>query len=168
MNCDQAYDWRFLCDFMANGNFDPNDGPVSVPKCTTCSGVIKPDVRLEGDRPDLEEFSDMFDADANACDLLVVVGTRLNEAPICYLATTVDKRIPRVYINNSAPDYMGAEERDLQLLVNKFKADYTFERRRDVRITKFRIDYVIGDIINQLGWQSEVDSLREIQGQTIS
>jgi len=62
LKCNKVYSYRWLRHFMHDGNFDPNNGSVSLPRCIKCKGFIKPDVVLFGDAMN-EKFTRLREKD---------------------------------------------------------------------------------------------------------
>jgi len=153
LQCNKKYDYRWLRHFMKKENFNPNSGVVSVPRCKCKSrGFIKPDVKLFGDRLD-QRFYKLRDEDMKACDLLMVIGTRLRYAPFCELIKMPDRGTPRLYINNVKPQYNGSED-EYNLRKKKI-----FQRMSDVSVTKYAISETLGDIANMMGFYKEIDDV---------
>ncbi|KAI9226875.1 MAG: DHS-like NAD/FAD-binding domain-containing protein, partial [Piptocephalis tieghemiana] len=70
----------------------------SIPKCTRCSGVIKPKIVFFGEGLPLSYFSRMNE-DFDHCDLLIVMGTSLQVQPFASLIDMVPDHTPRLLIN---------------------------------------------------------------------
>ncbi len=152
--CNKKYDFRWLSKFMKRGNFDTDEGDVSVAKCKKCDHVVRPDVVLIGDR-----LSDGFyrrrEADMAKCDLLIMLGTRLTMAPFCELAKMTGPGVPRLYVNNIEPAYNVAVDE-----LNLHRRNI-MKRSTDVVVTKYRIDYTVGDICAILKWTKRVRAVKE-------
>uniref|UniRef100_A0A3B3RFT8 NAD-dependent protein deacetylase n=1 Tax=Paramormyrops kingsleyae TaxID=1676925 RepID=A0A3B3RFT8_9TELE len=69
----------------------------TVPKCSTCKGVIKPDIIFFGEELPLQFFS--YLTDFPVADLLIVMGTALEVEPFASLAYAVRNSVPRLLIN---------------------------------------------------------------------
>ncbi len=139
-NCNSLYDLKWLSNFLTKGNFDTDKGDVTKPKCGIChKGYIKPDVVLFGDHVN-ERFYRLREMDMKACDLLVVLGSRLSVAPFCELAKMPPTETHRLYINNAKPAYKPSS------VYYSFNIKSIFQRRNDVVVTKFPIDDVVGDM----------------------
>lgn len=73
-------------------------GPREAPTCTVCSGLVKPDVVLFGEA--LDASFEKAQAAVRACDLLIVVGTSLEVAPVSDLVPAAAERGAKVAIVN--------------------------------------------------------------------
>lgn len=70
----------------------------NVPTCTTCKGIVKPDIVFFGeDLP--HKFYVLPDKDFKECDLLIIMGTSLEVQPFGGLITRPDKQCVRLLIN---------------------------------------------------------------------
>ena len=113
----------------------------------------------------MNDLNALSNADANTCDLLLILGSRLSDRPFCELAMKTDPRVPRFYVNNSRPDYDGTERRgSLKSILSLGNDDVTFNRDTDIVVTRFRLNFVIGDIINLLGWAEDINAIGEESG----
>ncbi len=67
------------------------DSGAKVPKCEKCCGMLRPDVVMFGDMmpPDFERAME----EAQKADLLIVIGSSLEVAPVCYLPGMADHLI---------------------------------------------------------------------------
>ena len=68
----------------------------TVPRCIMCGSVIRPGIVFYGQPTELNEQEAYEDADQ--CDLLIVIGTSLQVAPISELPTLMS-RVPSILIN---------------------------------------------------------------------
>eukprot|EP01062_Namystynia_karyoxenos_P008407 TRINITY_DN1295_c0_g1_i3.p1 TRINITY_DN1295_c0_g1~~TRINITY_DN1295_c0_g1_i3.p1 ORF type:complete len:371 (+),score=131.86 TRINITY_DN1295_c0_g1_i3:131-1243(+) len=75
------------------------EGPPEPPRCTKCSGLVKPDIVFfgEGLPP---RFRSQVRRDFRDCDLLIVAGTSLTVHPFAGLVAKVPKDVPRLVLNN--------------------------------------------------------------------
>ncbi|KAM3625380.1 uncharacterized protein V6R79_011226 [Siganus canaliculatus] len=69
----------------------------TVPKCSTCKGVVKPDIVFFGEELPRHFFKYM--TDFPMADLLIIMGTSLEVEPFASLAGAVRGSIPRLLIN---------------------------------------------------------------------
>mmetsp|Transcript_32583 Transcript_32583/g.103832 ORF Transcript_32583/g.103832 Transcript_32583/m.103832 type:complete len:253 (+) Transcript_32583:889-1647(+) len=83
-----------------------------VCRCSSCGGLVKPDIVFFGENLPARFFSSTVD-DFPSCDLLVVMGTSLKVAPFCELIHRVGAGVPRVLINREKVREMGAVKRHL-------------------------------------------------------
>jgi NAD-dependent SIR2 family protein deacetylase len=83
--------------------------------CTKCGGLIKPAIVFFGESLP-EQFFQSVEADMDACDLMIIMGTSLTVAPVCRLPHMLDRRVPRVVINRDRLASVNDEDRDLLLL----------------------------------------------------
>ena len=72
-----------------------------IPRCTSCRGVMRPDVVFFGEGMPAD-FSDRQIDDFQKCDLLLVMGTSLKVYPFAGLTNQVPNVTPRVLFNNEA------------------------------------------------------------------
>ncbi|XP_067850384.1 NAD-dependent protein deacetylase sirtuin-3-like isoform X2 [Heptranchias perlo] len=68
-----------------------------VPHCTSCSGVIKPDITFFGEQ--LPSKFHLSLADLPFADLLLILGTSLEVEPFASLSEMVRNSVPRLLIN---------------------------------------------------------------------
>lgn len=69
-----------------------------APKCKACDNLVKPDVVFFGEVMPTR-FSDLIHSDVSACDLVIVLGTSLQVAPVANIPDWVKKDVPRLLIN---------------------------------------------------------------------
>lgn len=70
----------------------------SVPTCTKCNGVVKPDIVFFGeDLP--QKFYVLPDKDFKECDLLIIMGTSLEVQPFASLVGRPGKHCVRLLVN---------------------------------------------------------------------
>uniref|UniRef100_A0A915IX79 Deacetylase sirtuin-type domain-containing protein n=1 Tax=Romanomermis culicivorax TaxID=13658 RepID=A0A915IX79_ROMCU len=89
MSCKKEYSFDWL---------KANIEKTTVPKCSICKKVVKPDVVLFGEGLPRKFFTSA-DADFPKCDLLLILGTSLVVQPFCSLTGRVNKNVPRFLIN---------------------------------------------------------------------
>lgn len=70
----------------------------AIPRCEACGGVVKPDVVFFGEQLP-ERFFEVFDADTEEAELLIIIGTSLQVHPFASLPLRVDKNVPRALFN---------------------------------------------------------------------
>ncbi len=87
---------HFLQPFIEHG---------TIPLCSNCNGILKPDVILFGEQlPQAAWFE--AQSSARQCDLMVVAGTSLEVLPVAGLpVNTVDRGAHLIVINNT-PTYI--------------------------------------------------------------
>lgn len=79
----------------------------SVPTCTECNGLVKPDIVFFGeDLP--RKFYTLPETDFKECDLLIIMGTSLEVQPFASLVNRPNKNCVRLLINREA---VGGESR---------------------------------------------------------
>lgn len=91
VNCYRAYDGMALFEkLVANGE---------VPRCTVCSGVVKPDLVLFGE---MLPMGIMYQAEleTKGCDAMLVAGSSLEVSPACDLPWQVAQRKAALIIIN--------------------------------------------------------------------
>lgn len=70
----------------------------SVPTCTSCNGIVKPDIVFFGeDLP--QKFYTLPEKDFKECDLLIVMGTSLEVQPFASLVGRANPKCVRLLIN---------------------------------------------------------------------
>ncbi|CAJ1050084.1 NAD-dependent protein deacetylase sirtuin-3%2C mitochondrial [Xyrichtys novacula] len=111
----------------------------TVPRCPTCTGVVKPDIVFFGEELPRHFFK--YLTDFPLADLLIVMGTSLEVEPFASLAGAVRSAVPRLLINRD--------------LVGPFAW-----RRRPQDVVQLG-DVVSGvqALVNALGWSQELDAL---------
>jgi NAD-dependent deacetylase len=103
LSCGRRYDTRaFLASLR----------PDEDPHCDACSGLVKPDVVLFGEP--LDEDFERATPIVSACDLLVVVGTSLEVAPVSDLVPRALSHGAKLVIVNRDPTPFD-EDADLTL-----------------------------------------------------
>jgi NAD-dependent deacetylase len=78
-----------------------------TPRCSSCGGLLKPDVVLFDELLPQGIFWLARKA-LDECDLLIVAGTSLEVAPVCELPLSVATRGARIVIVNREPTYLDA------------------------------------------------------------
>ena len=108
-----------------------------APTCDSCGGLVKPSIVFFGEvMPG--RFSELVDSDTAACDLVVVVGTSLQVAPVANIPGWVKRNTHR-------------------LLVNRERVG-TFFGPTDV-FMEGDCDKSIRKLCQLVGWEEELDSL---------
>ncbi|XP_018621204.1 NAD-dependent protein deacetylase sirtuin-3, mitochondrial isoform X1 [Scleropages formosus] len=72
----------------------------AIPKCSTCKGIIKPDIVFFGE--ELPQQFLMYLTDFPMADLLIIMGTSLEVEPFASLAGAVRGSVPRLLFNRDA------------------------------------------------------------------
>lgn len=70
----------------------------SVPTCTSCNGIIKPDIVFFGENLP-SRFHDLPNRDFKQCDLLIIMGTSLTVQPFASLVDHCSDHCVRLLIN---------------------------------------------------------------------
>ncbi|XP_029978107.1 NAD-dependent protein deacetylase sirtuin-3-like isoform X1 [Sphaeramia orbicularis] len=85
----------------------------AVPKCPTCTGVVKPDIVFFGEELPVHFFK--YLTDFPMADLLIIMGTSLEVEPFASLAGAVRGSVPRLLINRDrvGPFVGGRRHRDV-------------------------------------------------------
>lgn len=111
----------------------------TVPRCPTCTGVVKPDIVFFGE--ELPHHFFKYLTDFPVADLLIVMGTSLEVEPFASLAGAVRSSVPRLLINRD--------------LVGPFAW-----RRRPQDVVQLG-DVVSGvqALVDALGWSQELEAL---------
>jgi NAD-dependent histone deacetylase SIR2 len=86
----------------------------TVPKCSNCKGLIKPDIVFFGEALP-EKFFNARNAPGEA-DLIIVMGTSLTVMPFASLPDIVPRSVPRVLINMEQAGSLGSRPDDVLML----------------------------------------------------
>ncbi|RKO85367.1 DHS-like NAD/FAD-binding domain-containing protein [Blyttiomyces helicus] len=79
---------------------------ATVPRCESCSGLVKPDIIFSRERLP-ERFCELaYYKDFVKCDFLIVIGTSLAVRPFAYLIDHPADEVPRLLIN---PEIVGVQ-----------------------------------------------------------
>ncbi|KAJ8907255.1 hypothetical protein NDN08_003736 [Rhodosorus marinus] len=88
---------------------------ASVPYCTECEGLVKPDIVFFGESlPD--KFYGNLTRDMESADLCLVIGTSLKVMPVASLPDTMAHSKHRVLINREVAGSIGSRSRDVLAL----------------------------------------------------
>ncbi|KAI1720607.1 sir2 family domain-containing protein [Ditylenchus destructor] len=90
-SCKKKYNKEWFVDFIRQKE-------VTVPRCTACNGVVKPDIVFFGESLPSRFFTTAL-TDFPKCDLLVIMGTSLVVQPFASLVQQVPSDTPRLLIN---------------------------------------------------------------------
>lgn len=112
----------------------------AIPKCPTCTGVVKPDIVFFGEELPHHFFN--YIRDFPLADLLIIMGTSLEVEPFGSLATAVRSSVPRLLINRD--------------LVGPFA--WGTQRPSDVAQLGDVVSGV-GTLAHAIGWTRELDAL---------
>eukprot|EP00953_Heterococcus_sp_UTEX-ZZ885_P024808 13532-Heterococcus_DN1.PRE.1 len=72
-----------------------------IPMCKVCNhpeGIIKPDIVFFGENLG-NKFAELLDVDRQKCDLVIVIGSSLQVAPVSQIPSWIPKHVPQVLIN---------------------------------------------------------------------
>ena len=86
----------YLCPFIEHG---------TVPLCTNCNGILKPDVILFGEQLPQNAWMESQNA-ARQCDLMVVAGSSLEVLPVAGLPVQAIDRGAHLIVINNTPTYI--------------------------------------------------------------
>ncbi|XP_033112291.1 NAD-dependent protein deacetylase sirtuin-3-like [Anneissia japonica] len=81
----------------------------NIPKCKSCSGIVKPDIVFFGE--DLPKQFFYYLKDFPQCDLLIVMGTSLQVQPFAGIVDSVRSNIPRLLINREVVEPFASKKR---------------------------------------------------------
>ncbi|KAM5318800.1 NAD-dependent protein deacetylase sirtuin-3, mitochondrial isoform 2-T2 [Glossophaga mutica] len=87
-----------------------------VPRCTVCTGLVKPDVVFFGEA--LPERFFLHVVDFPVAELLLILGTSLQVEPFASLSEAVRSSVPRVFMNQEAVQSWRPRSRDVLQLGN--------------------------------------------------
>mmetsp|Transcript_29076 Transcript_29076/g.64217 ORF Transcript_29076/g.64217 Transcript_29076/m.64217 type:complete len:389 (-) Transcript_29076:773-1939(-) len=158
----------------AHGNFDsahciqcnkeyPTDfvkGAVfqdKIATCTSCSGLVKPDIVFFGEGlPD--RFFKLMLTDFPKCDLLVVMGTSLVVHPFAGLIYQVGPDVPRLLINREEVGLKSGLDRSR---LRARSGGFDFDPRTNYRDAKHLGDCDDGvwELCRLLGWEADLKAL---------
>ena len=123
-------------DAVVNGN---NDSASSPPVCEYCGGHVKPDIVFFGEQlPD--RFHNLLTVDVPKADLLLVMGTSLQVAPVSMIPHYVNCK--RVLVNRDE--------------VGEF--DFDSKKKKDIFL-QGNCDDTIMLLAKALGWEDELTEL---------
>uniref|UniRef100_UPI00398E63CA NAD-dependent protein deacetylase sirtuin-3 n=1 Tax=Pristiophorus japonicus TaxID=55135 RepID=UPI00398E63CA len=111
-----------------------------IPRCETCSGIVKPDIVFFGER--LPKNFDYYREDFKRSDFLIVMGTSLEIEPFASIVNCVRPRVPRLLLNRDP--------------VGPFKQ--THLKPTELR----RLGDLSGSVqvlVKLLGWESDLEQL---------
>nr|ACO10392.1 NAD-dependent deacetylase sirtuin-2 [Caligus rogercresseyi] len=134
--------------------FAAQESNGGVPKCESCSGIVRPDVVLFGESMP-PRFSQLAESELKKADLLLVIGTSLAVAPFNGLVGLTQSGTPRVYISKTRP----GQSNSLLGKVLGLNSSIRFEEDTDLVLLD-DCDAVVLQICRQLGWEKE---LRDVQ-----
>ena len=83
-----------------------------APACSICGGLVKPDIVFFGEELPAR-YAKLIDQDKTDCDLLLVLGTSLQVAPVAYIPEYVPKSCFRVLFNRELVGDFGRSPRDV-------------------------------------------------------
>ncbi|XP_070283368.1 NAD-dependent protein deacetylase sirtuin-3, mitochondrial isoform X3 [Myotis yumanensis] len=85
-----------------------------VPRCTVCTGVVKPDIVFFGEA--LPQRFLLHVVDFPVADLLLILGTSLQVEPFASLSEAVRSSVPRVFMNQEAAGSLAWRPRSRDVL----------------------------------------------------
>jgi len=148
--CQATYDLKWLKQEIFNP--ETNDG---VPKCSKCSGVVRPDVVLFGEMLP-SRFWTNIDSDFRDCDLLLVFGTSLVVSPFNSLVGKPGSGVPRVYINKTKPGSSGS----LLGWLMTMGANVNFSRASDL-VLLGDCDKQVEEVCDHIeGWKDQLSNIQ--------
>ncbi|RKO91242.1 DHS-like NAD/FAD-binding domain-containing protein, partial [Blyttiomyces helicus] len=118
---------------------------ATVPRCESCSGLVKPDIVFFGEKLP-PRFSQLSRDDLGKCDLLIVIGTSLAVYPFASLINYPAEDVPRLLINR---EVVGVHARGFDFVgdVQRLRRDALFEGGCDEGVIK---------LAELLGWGEEL------------
>jgi NAD-dependent deacetylase len=78
----------------------------TIPRCSRCSGILKPDAILFGEQLPQQVWQDAVKA-SRTCDLMLVIGSSLEVLPVASLPMQSIDRGAHLIIVNHFPTYLG-------------------------------------------------------------
>jgi NAD-dependent deacetylase len=91
--------------FDANDFLQPFIKDGTIPLCTNCNGILKPDVILFGEQLSQTAWMESQNA-ARQCDLMIVAGSSLEVLPIAGLPLQAVERGAHLIVLNNTPTYI--------------------------------------------------------------
>lgn len=110
-----------------------------APKCNSCGSSVKPDIVFFGEVMP-SRFSDLVHYDVASSDLVIVLGSSLMVAPVCFIPDWVKSNVPRLLLNR---DLVG-----------------TFGKANDV-FMEGDCDDSVRQLCRMIGWEEELDAIYE-------
>ncbi|XP_065832746.1 NAD-dependent protein deacetylase sirtuin-2-like [Oscarella lobularis] len=128
-----------------------------VPTCTSCNGLVKPDVVFFGE-PLPSRFHELVQYDFPKCDLLIVMGTSLAVQPFASLVGRVPPTTPRLLINREK-----AGQTDPMMALLGLGSQLNFDGENNYRDVFWEGNCDDGclALAESLGWKEELVSLWE-------
>ena len=83
-----------------------------APTCTVCHGLVKPDIVFFGEELPAR-YGTWVGPDTRHCDLLLVMGTSLQVAPVSHIPEYVPKSCPRLLLNRELVGDFGRSSMDV-------------------------------------------------------
>ena len=121
-----------------------------------CGGYCKPDITFFGENLPLR-FHELHEKDTECSQLLIVMGTSLNVAPVCNLPALVNPLCPRLFINREPCNIANPPE-DYTSLDTGFRF-YHKDNYRDVFFQGDCDDGVL-KLCEHLGWKEELINMQ--------
>lgn len=152
-SCSKTYSQEFIEGEMAKD---------SIPTCTDCNHVVKPDIVFFGENLPSKFFTHV-QSDFEHCNLLIIMGTSLTVQPFARLIDRVPKTCPRLLINlekvgvssGSGLDFLSRILSGVQSGGLDFDSEKAY---RDVAILG-TCDEGCESLANALGWKDDMDKL---------
>ena len=142
-------------------NYNHNDTETSKPPtCPSCTGLVKPDIVFFGEGLP-GRFFQCLQHDLHTTDLVLVIGTSLQVAPVCNIPNQVKSSTKRVLINLEAVgNFRTHTPRMAKSTTNTTNNNQEATQRRDAVILG-DCDASILQLCHALGWQEELQTLYE-------
>lgn len=141
---------EFSIDWMKEQIFSD-----TVPTCTECNGIVKPDIIFFGESLPSNFFSSTTN-DFPQCDLLIIMGSSLAVQPFASLVNRVSDTCPRLLLNR---EKVGERDKFMQLL--GISSGLAFDSSSNFRDVLFLTDCDEGclHLAEKLGWDDELKNL---------
>jgi NAD-dependent SIR2 family protein deacetylase len=129
-----------------------------APKCDKCKGLVKPDIVFFGEALP-EKFHMLLAEDKKKADLVLVLGTSLQVAPVSSIPDLVSSKCKRVLINR---DLVGRFSKTCRYSTSQTgdKATANAKQRRDLFVPG-DCDGSIRILAKLLGWHGELEEKHE-------
>jgi NAD-dependent deacetylase sirtuin 2 len=128
----------------------------SIPKCSKCGGLVKPDIVFFGESLPSRFFGKMSE-DFPKCDLLIVMGTSLQVQPFASLIHKVPASCPRILINREEVGKANATMLKMGFSTQGFRFG-SANNYRDIGMIG-ELDQQVRLLVEKLGWTDELNAM---------
>lgn len=158
LRCNAEYSLAWMRQIVEQGG---------IPHCTKtqdCKGLIKPDVKLFGERLD-GRFFRLAKDDFPKCELLIIIGSSLTVMPFAQLVQKVPSKCPRLLINKTKSGH------DLPLLFRLFRPSdgLMYDKKGNTRDVAYigDCDEACLQLSTRLGWNGDLIEMARTRRQEL-